>query len=127
MAMQILSALYSLIFGPLETVFEIIFSILNKNIRSAGVSVIFLSLAFSLLVLPLYRRADRIQEETRIKEEKLKPILEEAIQKIVVSRVAGSEAGDPSMHTIMTLTMACQMLWNELEDLKEVVAKAKQL
>ena len=62
-----------------------------------------------------------------VKEEKLKPILEEAIQKIVVSRVAGGEAGDPSMHTIMTLTMACQMLWNELEDLKEVVAKAKQL
>ncbi|MBO4425563.1 MAG: YidC/Oxa1 family membrane protein insertase [Clostridiales bacterium] len=74
--MQILSALYSLIFGPLETVFEIIFSILNKNIRSAGVSVIFLSLAFSLLVLPLYRRADRIQEETRIKEEKLKPVID---------------------------------------------------
>ena len=65
-----------MIFGPLETVFEIIFSILNKNIRSAGVSVIFLSLAFSLLVLPLYRRADRIQEETRIKEEKLKPVID---------------------------------------------------
>ena len=76
MAMQILSALYSLIFGPLETVFEIIFSILNKNIRSAGVSVIFLSLAFSLLVLPLYRRADRIQEETRLKEEKLRPVID---------------------------------------------------
>ena len=74
--MQILSALYSLIFGPLETVFEIIFSILNKNIRSAGVSVIFLSLAFSLLVLPLYRRADRIQEETRLKEEKLRPVID---------------------------------------------------
>lgn len=65
-----------MIFGPLETVFEIIFSILNKNVRSAGVSVIFLSLAFSLMVLPLYRRADRIQEETRIKEEKLKPVID---------------------------------------------------
>ena len=74
--MQILSALYNLIFGPLETVFEIIFSILNKNVRSAGVSVIFLSLAFSLMVLPLYRRADRIQEETRIKEEKLRPVID---------------------------------------------------
>ena len=74
--MQILSALYSLIFGPLELVFEIIFSILNKNIRNAGVSVIFLSLAFSLMVLPLYRRADRIQEETRLKEERLKPVID---------------------------------------------------
>ena len=62
-----------------------------------------------------------------VKEEKLKPILEEAIQKIVASRLAGGEGGDPTMHTIMVLATACQMLWNELEDLKEVVAKAKQL
>ena len=62
-----------------------------------------------------------------VKEEKLRPILEEAIQKIVASRLAGGEGGDPTMHTIMVLATACQMLWNELEDLKEVVAKAKQL
>ena len=62
-----------------------------------------------------------------VKEEKLRPILEEAIQKIVASRLAGGEGGDPTMHTIMVLATACQMLWNELEDLKEVLAKAKQL
>lgn len=62
-----------------------------------------------------------------VKEEKLRPILEEAIQKIVANRLAGGEGGDPTMHTIMVLATACQMLWNELEDLKEVVAKAKQL
>ena len=63
----------------------------------------------------------------QVKEEKLKLILNEAIQKIVASRLAGGEGGDPTMHTIMVLATACQMLWNELEDLKEVVAKAKQL
>lgn len=62
-----------------------------------------------------------------VKEEKLKPILEEAVQKIVASRLAGGEGGDPTMHTIMVLATACQMLWNELEDLKEVIAKAEQL
>ncbi len=62
-----------------------------------------------------------------VKEEKLRPILEEAIQKIAIGRLAGGEGGDPSMHTIMVLATACQMLWNELEDLKEVIAKAKQL
>lgn len=61
----------------------------------------------------------------RVKEEKLRLILEEAIQKIVVSRLAGGEGGDPSMHTIMTLATACQMLWNELEDMKEELTKAK--
>ena len=61
----------------------------------------------------------------RVKEEKLRPILEEAIQKIVASRLAGGEGGDPSMHTIMILATACQMLWNELEDVKEELTKAK--
>ena len=61
----------------------------------------------------------------RVKEEKLKPILEEAIQKIVVSRLAGGESGNPSMHTIMILVTACQMLWNELEDVREELVKAK--
>ena len=60
----------------------------------------------------------------RVKEEKLRTILEEAIQRIVVNRLAGAEAGDPSMHTIMTLATACQMLWNELEDVKDKLEEA---
>ena len=60
----------------------------------------------------------------RVKEEKLRTILEEAIQRIVVNRLAGAEAGDPSMHTIMTLATTCQMLWNELEDVKGKLEEA---
>ena len=62
----------------------------------------------------------------RLKEEKLKLILNEASQKIGVNRLAeaGAEASDPLMHTIMSLATACQMLWNELEDVKAKLEEA---
>ena len=67
--------LYALVIGPLELVFKIIFSILNKYIPLSGVNILLLSLAFSLLVLPLYMRADKIQEEAREQEDKLGPTI----------------------------------------------------
>ena len=60
----------------------------------------------------------------RLKEEKLKLILNEAIQKIGVNHLASGNDGDPLMHTIMTLATACQMLWNELEDVKAKLEEA---
>ena len=73
--MQFLSELYALIIGPIELVFEIIFSVLNKHIQISGVNIMLLSLVFSLIVLPLYMRADKIQEEAREKEDKLGPTI----------------------------------------------------
>jgi len=61
----------------------------------------------------------------RVKEEKLKLILNEAIQKIGVNCLASGDGGDPSMRTIMILATACRMLWNELEDVKEELAEAR--
>lgn len=51
-----------------------------------------------------------------VKEEKLRAVLSEAVSKTVVSKLAGGGDGDPTQHTLVLLTMACQMLWNELED-----------
>ncbi len=73
--MQFLSELYALIIGPIELVFEIIFSVLNKHIHISGVNIMLLSLVFSLIVLPLYMRADKIQEEAREQEDKLGPTI----------------------------------------------------
>ena len=67
--------LYAFIIGPLELVFKIIFSVLNKYIPNTGVDILLLSLAFSLLVLPLYMRADKIQEEAREQEDRLGPTI----------------------------------------------------
>lgn len=79
-------------------------------------------LAMKIEVLPNDMNAE--VRGKRVKEEKLRPILEEAIQKIVVNRLAGGDSGDPSMHTIMVLATACQMLWNELEDVKGELEEA---
>ena len=67
--MQIFQYLYSLTIEPIEQVFKIIFSLLNKYIPVSGVCILLLSLVFSLIVLPLYMRADKIQEEAKEDEE----------------------------------------------------------
>ena len=63
--MNVLSVLYTLIITPLELLFEVIFSVANRLIGNAGLSIIFLSLAVNFLVLPLYKRADELQNEER--------------------------------------------------------------
>ncbi len=64
--------LYTLLIKPLELVFEFIFYNVDKHIHNPGISIITLSLAMNILVLPLYRRADRIRTEEREKEESLR-------------------------------------------------------
>ncbi len=71
--MSILSMLYNFVIGPLELLFEVIFSYACQMLGDPGLSIIFLSLAMNLLVLPLYKRADAMQAEERDTELKLKP------------------------------------------------------
>lgn len=85
----------------------------------------------SLVIIPLAMKIEVLPNDMNVKirgkcvkEEKLKLILNEAIQKIGVNRLAGGNGDDPSMHTIMILAMACQMLWNELEDVKAKLEEA---
>ena len=73
--MTFLTALYTLIIYPIELLFEIVFSIIFKSSGNVIISIIILSLVFNLVVLPLYRRADSIQEEAREKEIKLAPVI----------------------------------------------------
>ena len=70
--MSIFSALYRLLIGPLELFFEILFTRVNAVLDHPGVSIIVLSLVMNFLVLPLYRRADAMQEEERATNERLK-------------------------------------------------------
>ncbi len=71
--MSILTALYNLIIGPLELLFEVVFSLSSRVIDHPGLSIILLSLAVNFLVLPLYKQADAMQAEERDTEEKLRP------------------------------------------------------
>ena len=69
--MSVGTILYSLLISPLRLLFEIVFSFANKLTHQPGLSIIVLSLAINLLVLPLYRRSDAMQEEERRMQAKL--------------------------------------------------------
>lgn len=71
--MSIVTAVYTMIIGPLELMFEVIFAIANRIINNPGLSIIFLSVTMNLLVLPLYRKADAMQAAEREREAKLQP------------------------------------------------------
>lgn len=66
--MTFLSILESLLIGPLKLIFEIIYETAYRIVGHPGLAIIFLSLVMNILVLPLYRRADAMQEEARDKE-----------------------------------------------------------
>ena len=66
------SMLYSFFLTPIQMIFELIYSLAYRSMGSdPGLVIIALSLAMNLLVLPLYRRADAMQEEERVLEAKL--------------------------------------------------------
>ncbi len=65
------SILSTLFLGPLKLLFEVIFQIANWLTGHPGIAIIFLSLCMNVLVLPLYRRADAMQEAARDTEARL--------------------------------------------------------
>lgn len=69
--MTIPDILYTILISPLQLFFEILYMMANKIINNPGMSIIVLSLAMNFLVLPLYRRADAMQEEERDMEARL--------------------------------------------------------
>ena len=91
--MTFFSILETLLIGPLKLVFEIIFSFANSFIGHPGLAIIFLSLIMNILVLPLYKRADIMQEETRDIEAKLQE---------GVSHIKKTFSGDERMMILQT-------------------------
>lgn len=67
------SAIYKLLLGPLELLFETIYTLAYNILGHPGIAIIFLSLAMNFLVLPLYRRADAMQAEERDLEASMMP------------------------------------------------------
>ena len=67
-----LSVLYNLIVQPLVLIIEIIFVLMYRLLKNPGVSIIGVSLVVNFLILPLYRRADVMQEAERDKQASMK-------------------------------------------------------
>jgi hypothetical protein len=55
--------------------FELIFAIANRIDSNPAVDLIVMSLAINFIVLPLYRRADVIQQKARDDEKRLSPMI----------------------------------------------------
>ena len=69
--MSLISILETIFIGPLKLLFEIIFEFADRFVDHPGLSIIVLSLLMNILVLPLYKRADAMQEEARDTEARL--------------------------------------------------------
>ena len=91
--MSVLDIIDSILIGPLKLLFEVIFAVALRVIENPGLSIIVLSLAMNILVLPLYRRADAIQIEARDTENKLKD---------TVSHIKKTFSGDERMMILQT-------------------------
>lgn len=70
-----LSILYNIIISPIELVVEVVFElmwrIVGRHETDLGLAVIGVSVAVSLLTLPLYRRADVVQQKERDTQKRL--------------------------------------------------------
>ena len=71
--MSIPTILHTLLIAPLSLFFEVVYAIAYRVIHNPGLSIVALSLAMNFLVLPLYKRADAMQEQERDIENKLNP------------------------------------------------------
>ena len=69
--MTFFGILETLLIGPLKLIFEIIYNFAYRFVGNPGLAIIFLSLVMNILVLPLYRQADAMQEASRDIENKL--------------------------------------------------------
>ncbi|MCQ2512478.1 MAG: YidC/Oxa1 family membrane protein insertase [Lachnospiraceae bacterium] len=61
------TVLYNLFIMPLEMIFEVVFSLAYRIFSNPGIAILALSLVMNFMVLPLYKRADAMQEEERDK------------------------------------------------------------
>ena len=69
---------YNLILEPIITIYEIVYGITRQIIFETPLfeevlilSILVVSIVFNMLTYPLYKKADIIQNETRIKKEKM--------------------------------------------------------
>ena len=71
--MSIAHILYQLLIRPLELIFEVAYGVAIGLTDNHGLSIFVLSLTVNVLLLPLYRRADAIQDEERQIGQRLAP------------------------------------------------------
>jgi len=91
--MSLFKILETIIIGPLRLLFEILFGWANNVTGHPGWEIIILSIIINTLILPLYKRADVLQEQARDIEKKLSK---------GVSHIKKTFSGDEKMLILQT-------------------------
>lgn len=74
--MSFWECIYKIIIGPIQLLIEFLYTNLFKIVGDHGVTIILLSAAVNLLVMPFYKRAETIQREEQQRAAALKPGIE---------------------------------------------------
>ena len=67
---------FDVVVRPIELIIEVIFTLMFRFFQDPGMALFGVSIAVSFMVLPLYLRADAIQEEEQKKQDEMRPWLE---------------------------------------------------
>lgn len=70
-----LNYLFSFFIRPIELILEFIFASVYKMTGNIGVSVIFVGLIMNTLILPIYKRADKLADQESLKKKQMKPFV----------------------------------------------------
>ena len=65
--------IYNILIKPIELVVDLIFSTSYRLTHNCGISILFVSILINILVYPLYRRSDEIQEAAHQKQMQMQP------------------------------------------------------
>ncbi len=68
--------LFNLVIGPLNVLFELVFTAAYRIFQNPFLVLVSMSIVVNLFALPLYKRADAIQEEENKKQAEMKPWLD---------------------------------------------------
>ncbi len=67
--------LYNIFIMPIELIVELIFRVMYDIFGAPGIAIIGVSIVVNLLVLPLYKKSDAMQEKEREKQKQMEPWL----------------------------------------------------
>lgn len=63
--------IYSILIAPIEYLIGSVYSIMNAFLDNKGLAIIFVSIVVQVLIMPLYKRADAVQEKERQRQKSL--------------------------------------------------------
>lgn len=70
---MISKTLFYIFIQPLVLVIEFIFTVMSRLFGNYGIAIIMVSVVINLLILPLYKRSDALQEQERKKQKEMEP------------------------------------------------------